>query len=423
MRLVTLGTSCAQQTLTRTQSAHALCLSPALTYLFDCGSATATALLNAGIKGNSISKIFITHLHTDHVIGLPGLLTDILGGHGGKIAEFQEGKKREGPPRRIVDVYGPLGIKELLRTTFRVTYTMLASSFRVHELLFQEDPANTDEPFLREEGSRDIRIDGGLWAGISIDDACQISAVPILHSVPSLGYVITEDDTVSIPHEYVRKVRDTLVDRRPELQNAWKTLKSGQELVMDDETLPAIPREKGRQIVILGDTCDASPVLKHVNPPVSLVLHESTNAYLPGYGSRDDETLESVRTRAIERGHSTPEIAGEFARKCESQLLILTHFSSRYSGADNYGAVKVMHYFERLAALAGSASQKSVETLFEKPPTYKGKRPKVDGEDSSKTYNGKVIAAWDGMFIDIPKTGIMLSSQQASHEVSEAELS
>jgi ribonuclease Z len=282
---------------------------------------------------------------------------------------------------------------------------MLASSFRVHELLFQEDKANTDEPFLREEGSRDIRIDDGNWSQISTDDGCSVSAVPILHSVPSLGYVISEDDSITIPREYVEKVKQAFAGRTSELQNAWKSLKNGDAVKFDDGSLAKLPKQKGRQVVILGDTCDASTVLPYISKPVSLVLHEATNAYLPSYG-KEEETLISVRTRAIDRGHSTPEMAGEFARKCDSQILVLTHFSSRYSGADNFGAVKIMKYFEKIASLAGTATQENVTAMFEDPKGAHLKKQKKNDQDA---FNGKVVAAWDGMFIDIPKTNIYTS--------------
>lgn len=428
MRLITLGTSCAQQTLTRTQSSHALAISPSVTYLFDCGSSTATSLLQAGIKFNSIRKIFITHLHTDHVIGLTGLMTDLLGGHGGRIEDFKAGVKREdvdreGESSKVIDVYGPCGVKEFLRTTFRLTYTILAKSFRLHELLFESDPTDPAAPFMREEGSRDVRIGAdGAWKDISYDDKCKITAVPIHHTVPCIGYVVTEKDKVSIGPEIasaLRSVRQEDVVRYTTLINQ---LYDGESIQLPDRTIGPLVSEKGRQIVILGDTSNSDAVLAHVQAPVDLVLHESTNAYLPDYRKPSD-TLLSVRERAISRGHSTPEMAGEFARKCQSQLLILTHFSSRYSGADSHGAVKIMQYIERLASLAGSATQQSAGALSEKNRARDAKRPCTNGDKTnSLTYDGRVIAAWDGMHVDIPRTGVMLPARSPMKLESEPEM-
>lgn len=410
MRLITLGTSCAQQTLTRTQSANALLISPSITYLFDCGSSTSTTLLQSGIKANSIRKIFITHLHTDHVIGLTGLMTDLLGGHGGKIEDFNSGVIREGGGSKVLDVYGPCGTKEFLRTTFRLTYTMLANSFRVHELLFESDPKNSDDPFKREEGSRDVRLGAdNAWKDISCDNRCTVTAVPIQHSVPCLGYIVTENDNLSLPQETLATLQTYHKPGSAQYPELVKMLKSGGTVELPDSVLGPLPREKGRQVVILGDTSDPSAILPHIRRPVSLVLHESTNAYLPTYGNSND-TLEGVRERAISRGHSTPEMAGEFARRCQSQILVLTHFSSRYSGADIKGAIKVMRCFEKLASLAGSATQESVEALFLCSDAQHSKKQRKESRGvNDLVYAGDVIAAWDGMSIEIPPTGVMLT--------------
>lgn len=420
MRLTTLGTSCAQQTLTRTQSAHALSITPSVTYLVDCGSSTATLLLQSGIKESNIHKVFITHLHTDHVIGLTGLLTDILGGHGGKIEDFEAGVKRDGGPRRKLDIYGPCGTKEFIRTTFRLTYTILAHCFRIHELLFESDPVHESEAFLREEDSRDIKIgEDGAWTDISKDDRCRVTAVPIKHSVPCLGYIITEDDSTSLPDTVIAQIKQQYHQGSIEFKSAIAQLRSGGQISLSDSKIGPLPREKGRQVVLLGDTSDASAVLKHVKPPTSLVLHESTNAYLPQH-AKSSETLVSVQERAISRGHSTPELAGEFARLCGSDILVLTHFSSRYSGADVKGARKVMEGFEKLAALAGTADQESVEALFADELAPYQKKPRkgpsnIANGKKDKAFQGRVIAAWDGMYVDIPRTGVFLGDESNGH--------
>lgn len=344
-------------------------------------------------------------------------MTDLLGGHGGKIEDFKAGTMRQGGSNKVLDVYGPCGIKEFLRTTFRLTYTILADSFRVHELLFESDPINKDEAYIREVGSRDLQVGpNGAWKDISCDNHCRVTAVPIRHSVPCLGYVIKEEDTVSIPQSVIAALQSHHKPGAGRYTELITELRNGKAIDLPDRQLGPIPREKGRQVVILGDTCDSDQVLAHVDPPVSLVLHESTNAYLPTYGNAAD-TLDSVRERAISRGHSTPEMAGEFARKCDSQMLILTHFSSRYSGADIKGAVKIMHCFERLASLAASATQESVEALFATPNPRNNKIQCRGLEPADKlTFDGEVRAAWDGMTVEIPKTGIMLPNHSEAED-------
>ncbi|ORY80836.1 beta-lactamase-like protein [Protomyces lactucae-debilis] len=131
MRLVALGTSCAQQTTSRTQSAHLLALDAHTSYLVDCGSDTGFSLLKTDCKLSSIRVIFLTHLHADHCIGLPALLAELLGGHGRRAEDVAAGKLREGTGERSLEIYGPLDTQEFLRANFLLTSSALASPFRV----------------------------------------------------------------------------------------------------------------------------------------------------------------------------------------------------------------------------------------------------------------------------------------------------
>lgn len=92
----------------------------------------------------------------------------------------------------------------------------------------------------------------------------------------------------------------------------------------------------GRKIVILGDTSDASAV-EPIAMDASVLVHESTNAYMPkeitdkvkGLGTSKG-TVDTVRKKAIGRGHSTADMAGEFAKKIRAKRLYLNHFSTKY---------------------------------------------------------------------------------------------
>ena len=365
MRLTTLGTSCAQQTATRCQSAHALSLHAGCTYLFDCGSATARQLIHAGIRQSTIYKVFITHLHADHVCGLPGLLCDILGGHGGVTDE-----RRTPIRKRVVDVYGPKGIAELLRTSWRLTYVALAGNVRIHELLSENDVEDDGVPYVNELPTVARRIDGGVWRDISTDDGCSVLAVPIEHTVPCLGYVLKEDHHVTLSKQVIDRLSDAYGRGTKDFAQAIKTLKGGSGIV--ELGIAELERRPGRQAVLLGDTCDASSVLPHVNNP-HLLLHESTNAHLQQGETAESvrvkhgETAESVRARAISRGHSTPEMAGELAHRMGAKLLVLTHFSSRYAGD-----------------VANRPQMRRIEAMARQ-----------------HAPNTRVIAAWDGMQCEV----------------------
>ena len=99
----------------------------------------------------------------------------------------------------------------------------------------------------------------------------------------------------------------------------------GQVITHEDALVPARP---GRKIVILGDTCDATSLLGP-SEDADIVIHEATNAYIPGVDSTSEQ---QVQKDTVSHGHSTPQMAGKFARRCNAKQLILTHFSPRCVG-------------------------------------------------------------------------------------------
>ena len=102
--------------------------------------------------------------------------------------------------------------------------------------------------------------------------------------------------------------------------------------------MPTAPATTPRTVVILGDTSDPSaliPLIKETTQQaVSLLVHEATDAYMPPHiDSRGttgkNRTHEIVRTKAISKGHSTPAMAGAFARQIAAERLVLNHIGSR----------------------------------------------------------------------------------------------
>lgn len=91
------------------------------------------------------------------------------------------------------------------------------------------------------------------------------------------------------------------------------------------------PRFPNRKLAILGDTHDASaiePLLKSPSP--SLLIHEATNAYIPrSVDPQARKTEEQIQERVLARGHSTPVMAGEFAKRVGAERLVLNHIGSR----------------------------------------------------------------------------------------------
>ena len=131
-------------------------------------------------------------------------------------------------------------------------------------------------------------------------------------------------------------------------------LQSGESVELSDGTvLYGPPRKPGRKLVILGDTYDPSAIAG-LAQDADVLIHEATNAHLPGIdpNTKSDETFESVEARTKSRGHSTPQMAGAFAKRIGARKLYLNHFSARYAGNDDVDeeAKKVMDAIATLAA-------------------------------------------------------------------------
>jgi ribonuclease Z len=117
-----------------------------------------------------------------------------------------------------------------------------------------------------------------------------------------------------------------------------RILKDRETLNLPDGTVlfPPSLDIPGRKIVILGDTCNSNEMLP-IAMDASALVHESTNAYIPkeivekvrGLTSSKG-TVESVRRKAIDRGHSTADMAGEFAKAIRARRLFLNHFSTKW---------------------------------------------------------------------------------------------
>lgn len=212
----------------------------------------------------------------------------------------------------------------------------------VHELRFPSDPPGeyTELPLDRAELStgRDIAMSmpEGTWPSIFEDDMLTVSSAPILHSCPCVGYVVTEKPLPGKmdPRSYIPHLK-----RNNAPMNLLSVLQQGQTVSLDDGTvLAGPPRRRGRTIVVLGDTYDPSPIASLAHD-ADLIIHEATNAHLPHISRymkpNDEDTYEIVEERAKSRGHSTPQMAGAFAKRIRARKLILNHFSSRYPGDDD----------------------------------------------------------------------------------------
>ncbi|KAL5492506.1 hypothetical protein ACEPAI_3953 [Sanghuangporus weigelae] len=341
-----LGTASAVPSSTRNQSALAVHLGGrGDLWLFDCGESTQRRLQESTLRMGKIKKIFITHTHGDHIFGIAPLMAGCMNGGGGMI-EGMADPRLQPPDSEPLEIYGPLGTRAYIRSVLYYTRTTLQGRYVVHELRFPYQREDGDHTNLRlhhcelpgknllqtqEEG---VERGKGVWHDIYADDLVSVSAAPIEHSIPCVGYVMEEaplpekmDPTKYVPHIKRNKAPMAYLSR----------LQRGETITLEDGTvLEGVSRRPGRKLVILGDTYDPSPILP-LATGADLLIHEATNAYLPGVDpfTRDEDTEEDVEERTRSRGHSTPQMAGRFARAAGVRRLVLNHFSARYKGDDD----------------------------------------------------------------------------------------
>ncbi|HWJ79633.1 MAG TPA: ribonuclease Z [Niallia sp.] len=241
-------------------------------WMFDCGEATQHQILHTNIKPRKVEKVFITHLHGDHIYGLPGFLAS---------RSFQGGESE-------VTVYGPKGIGEYIRISLSISQTYLKYKLKVVEV---------------EEGI------------IFEDEDIFVEARELEHGVTSYGYRIVQKDR---PGKLdTKKLQSYGIVPGP----IYKDIKEGKNIILEDGTvIPSSdflgPDIKGKIITILGDTrtCENARILAE---DATILIHEATFS----------ETEEDI---AREYFHSTTAQAATIAKNANVERLILTHISARY---------------------------------------------------------------------------------------------
>ena len=278
MELIFLGTGAGVPSKERNVTAIALNLLQEENHiwLFDCGEATQHQILHTKIKPRKINKIFITHLHGDHIYGLPGLLSS---------RSFQGGE-------HPLTVYGPKGIKEYVEIALKLSKSHLTYPLHIIEI---------------EDGS------------IIKEENFTIYTKLLDHGIPSFGYRIVERD---YPGELlVDKLKLEGIPPGPiygELKvNEYVETESKEILYRKDFVGPEKP---GKIITIMGDTRYKKAHASFIKDS-DLLVHEATfNA------SQEDLSYSYY--------HSTTTQAAQLAKEGNVKRLIITHISSRFQKID-----------------------------------------------------------------------------------------
>ncbi len=271
MEIVFLGTSAAMPTKYRNHPAIAL-LNEGEVILLDCGEGTQRQLIRAKVNYMHISRIFITHLHGDHFLGLPGLI------------QTMSFSGRDQP----LEIFGPEGIDGLMENIFSMGYYEKNFEIKVNEI----------EETVIAEGKN-----------------YEIEAFKVEHSVTAFGIFFREKKD----RRFLRKKAEEFgIPPGP----LYKKLQNGEPVefngkVITPEMVLGKPRE-GFKVLYTGDTRPLEEIVRRCRGAV--LIHDSTFSG-------------KLQRNAIEALHSTSIEAADTAKKGGAKALFLTHISPRYKNA------------------------------------------------------------------------------------------
>lgn len=274
MQITFLGTSSGVPTRSRNVSSVALRLPQrAELWLFDCGEGTQHQILRSDLKISQLSRIFVTHMHGDHIFGLMGLLASC--GLAGNVEK--------------IDIYGPSGLNEYLQAASRYSHTHFSYPIKVH----------TVQPGVIYE-----------------DNEFTVTCGLLHHRITAFGYRVAEKDRSG--RFDIEKAKALEIPAGP----IYGQLKRKETVTLEDGRVIngaelCGPTEIGRKIAYCTDTvyCDGAVQLAK---DADVLIHEATFAH------QDAEM-------AFQRLHSTTTMAAQTAYGAEVRKLIMTHFSPRYA--------------------------------------------------------------------------------------------
>ena len=236
--------------------------------LFDCGEGTQRQIRKAHLNPCRLTRIFITHWHGDHVLGIPGLLQTLY---------FND-------CRRTLEIYGPSGTKRYVEQIMKIFASVGQINIKIHEV--SSGKIVETEDFI-------------------------ITAEQMKHGTPCLAYAFAEKDKIRINRDKIAKLK---LPNSPLMQN----LKQGKDITIDGKKIKAKEvtyTESGHKVSIVLDTM-SNLGIKSIAKNSDIFICEST--YL------DEDEL------AKENYHMTMKQVAKIAKEAKVKKLILMHLSQRY---------------------------------------------------------------------------------------------
>ena len=268
-----LGSSSALPTLNRFPTSQVVNLNDRL-YLIDCGEGTQIQLRKFGLKVGKINHIFISHLHGDHIFGLPGLISTMALG----------GKKGE------LHIYSHSDLKVMMDHLMK-----FINEFEDFKVVYH--PLNFKSRAVIFEDSRLV-----------------VESFPLKHRIPCCGFVFREK-----PHEL--QLRGELIEYLKIPIKDRVAIKNGEDYLKPDGTIIpnqdlTFPSDRTRSYAFCTDTVPRRQIIPIIRE-VDLRYHEATFSH-------------DLKDLALKTYHTTSKQAAEIAAEGQVKKLIIGHFSSRY---------------------------------------------------------------------------------------------
>jgi ribonuclease Z len=246
-------------------------------FLIDCGEGTQFQLIKYNIRRSRIQHIFISHLHGDHIYGLPGLITSF------SLMDRQD----------PLYIYGPVGIKEMISHYLSYSSNNLRFELHFHEVVDYQGKT------------------------VYEDDRVKVKSLPLNHTIPTCGYLFEEK---------IRKHKLNLIRIQEESipVHLWKQFESGKNIDHDGRQHAykdfIVEERRLRKYAYCSDTRYEEKLIPFLNG-VDLLYHETTY-------------LDELRDKANDNGHATAKQAAMIAAKSNAKQLLTGHYSSRYENLE-----------------------------------------------------------------------------------------